>query len=137
MPPKDIDPPIAVRKGVRSCSSRPLYPMSKFVSYKNLSRLFSAFTSHISCVEIPKTVHDALNVPEWKEAVLEEMRALEKKQKWEAEVLPKGKTTVGGKRVFTTKYNSYGTLDRYKARLVAKVTLKPMALTIRRRLHLW
>lgn len=35
-------------------------------------------------------------------------------------VLPKGKTTVGCKWVFTVKYNSDGSLERYKTRLVAK-----------------
>lgn len=100
--------------------SRPLYSMSKYVSYKNLSTSFSAFTSQLSCVEIPKTVHDALKVPEWKEAILEEMRALEKNQTWEVGALPKGKSTVGCKCVFTTKYKADGTLGKYRARLMAK-----------------
>ena len=34
--------------------------------------------------------------------------------------LPKGKKTVGCKWVFTIKYNSNGTLERYKAWLVTK-----------------
>lgn len=77
---KDLDVPIAIRKGGRSCTSRPLYPMSKYVSYKNLSTSFSSFTSQLSCIEIPKTVQDALKIPGWKEAILEEMKALEKNQ---------------------------------------------------------
>ncbi|KAH9658679.1 protein kinase domain-containing protein [Citrus sinensis] len=71
-------------------------------------------------VVIPKSVYEALNVPEWKEAMLEEMRALEKNATWEKVDLPDGKTTVGCKWVFTVKYNSDGSLERYKARLVAK-----------------
>ena len=69
---------------------------------------------------IPKSVYEALNVPEWKEAMLEEMSALEKNATWEKVDLPDGKTTVGCKWVFTVKYNSDGSLERYKARLVAK-----------------
>jgi hypothetical protein len=34
--------------------------------------------SSVVCVEIPKNVQDALEIPKWREAVLEEMRALEK-----------------------------------------------------------
>ena len=34
--------------------------------------------------------------------------------------LPKGKSTVGCKKVFTVKYNLNGSLERYKARLMAK-----------------
>ena len=88
----DLDVPIAVRKGNRSCTN---YPMSKFVSYNNLSSVFYAFTSQLSCVEIPKNVQDALQVLEWRNVVLEEMRTLEKNKSWEIEDLPRGKTTVG------------------------------------------
>ncbi|KAK3022262.1 hypothetical protein RJ639_047656 [Escallonia herrerae] len=59
-------------------------------------------------------------VPEWKEAILEEMRALEKSGTWEVMELPKKKKIVGCKWVFTTKYRSDGSLDRYKACLGAK-----------------
>lgn len=49
-----------------------------FVSYKELSPSYSAFTSQLSSVEIPTNVQDALQVPEWKEAILEELQALKK-----------------------------------------------------------
>ena len=74
----------------------------------------------MSYVEIPKTVRDSLQVPEWKEGILEEMRALEKNKTWEVMNLPREKKTVGCKWVFTTKYKTDGSLERYKARLVAK-----------------
>ncbi|CAJ2646885.1 unnamed protein product [Trifolium pratense] len=89
----DIDDPVAVRKPVRSCTK---YPLSNFISYSNLSSSFSAFTSKLSSVEIPKNVQVALEVPKWREAVLEEMKALEKNKTWN------------------------GSIERYKARLVAK-----------------
>ncbi|CAJ2662733.1 unnamed protein product [Trifolium pratense] len=54
------------------------------------------------------------------EAVLEEMKALEKNKTWSIMTLPDGKKTVGCKWVFTVKYNSDGSIERYKARLVAK-----------------
>ena len=60
--PDDSNLPIAIRKGVRSCTQ---HPLSKYVSYKNLSPIFCAFTSQVSCMEIPNTVQDALRVPEW------------------------------------------------------------------------
>ena len=41
--------PIALRKGVRSCT---MHPISHFVSYKGLSSPFRAFTTNISYVEI-------------------------------------------------------------------------------------
>ena len=51
-----------------------------FVSYEKLSPGYSAFTSQLSSVEIPTNMQDALQVPEWKEAILGELRALEKKR---------------------------------------------------------
>ncbi|KAH9658792.1 hypothetical protein KPL70_023626 [Citrus sinensis] len=113
----DFDLPIASRKRVHSCTK---YPMSNYISYDKLSPNFLAFTSQLSSVEIPKNIHEALRVPEWRKAIEEEMRALGKNQIWEVTDLPKGKKTVGCKWVFTIKYNSNGTLERYKARLVAK-----------------
>jgi hypothetical protein len=64
------------------------------VSYENLSPIFRAFTSQLSCMEIPNTMQEALKVPEWKKAVFEEMKALEKNGTWELVDLPRGKTIV-------------------------------------------
>ncbi|XP_075095054.1 putative mitochondrial protein AtMg00820 [Nicotiana tabacum] len=62
----------------------------------------------------------ALTVPEWREAILEEMKALEQNETWEIMDLPRGKKTMGCQWVFTIKFKSDGSLERYKARLVAK-----------------
>ncbi|KAL0539597.1 hypothetical protein IC582_023813 [Cucumis melo] len=51
---------------------------------------------------------------------MEEMKALEKNRTWEICALPKGHKSVGCKCVFSLKYKAYGTLDRHKARFVAK-----------------
>ena len=59
-------------------------------------------------------------VPEWRKAVLEEMRALEKNGTWELMNFPKGKKLVGCKWVFTLKYHADETIKRHKAWLVAK-----------------
>ena len=58
--------------------------------------------------------------PKWKEAMLEEMKALEKNKTWELVDLPPGKQHVGCKWVFTVKHTPEEKVDRYKARLVAK-----------------
>ena len=49
----------------------------------------------------------------------EEMIALKKNQTWEIVDLPKGKMP-NHKWIFTVKYKSYGSLERYKVRLVTK-----------------
>lgn len=59
-----MDRPIAIRKGVRSCTQRPI---QDHLSYTNLSLLFRAFVTSIDRVP-PNTVQDGLQNPEWKVA---------------------------------------------------------------------
>ncbi|RVW86427.1 Retrovirus-related Pol polyprotein from transposon TNT 1-94 [Vitis vinifera] len=112
-----LDEPIALRKGVRTCTQNPI---SKFVSYDNLSPSFHAFTTNLSRIDVPRTIEDALAVPEWKNVVLEEMQALEKSDTWSLVELPQGKSVVECKWVFTIKVRPNGSIEIYKARLVAK-----------------
>ncbi|RVW89838.1 Retrovirus-related Pol polyprotein from transposon RE1 [Vitis vinifera] len=57
---------------------------------------------------------------EWKDAMREEMSALEKNKTWEIVERPKGKNIVDCKWIFTLKCKADGSLKRHKARLVAK-----------------
>ena len=66
-----FEDPIALRKGVRECTKHPLYPLSNYVSYLNLSPAFRAFITRITTDEIPSSIQEALSIPRWKEAVLE------------------------------------------------------------------
>ncbi|KAA0057625.1 Cysteine-rich RLK (RECEPTOR-like protein kinase) 8 [Cucumis melo var. makuwa] len=112
-----LDIPIALRKGTRSCTKHPIY---NYVSYDNISPQFRVFTASLDSTIILKNIYTALECPEWKNVVMEEMKALEKNRTWEICALPKGHKTVGCKWVFSLKYKADGRLDRHKARLVAK-----------------
>ena len=61
-----------------------------------------------------------MQIPEWRKAVMEEMGALEKNGTWDIVEKPRGKKLVSCKWVFTPKYMADGTLDKLKARLVAR-----------------
>jgi hypothetical protein len=50
----------------------------------------------------------------------DELLALAQNQTWSIVKLPKGKHVVGGRWVYKTKFNSDGTIDRHKARLIAQ-----------------
>lgn len=88
----DLDAPIALRKGVRTCTK---HPISQFVSYSHLSPSYRAFVSSLSSVSIPQDWKEAITLPKWKEAMVEEMTALKKNGTWELVSLPKGKRSVG------------------------------------------
>lgn len=108
---------VAVRKEPRPCTK---HPISNFVGYNKLSKRYKTFVTNLTDVEIPKNVGEALKNPEWRAAILEEIRALEKNRTWDVVEKPKDKTIIGCKWVFTVKYKADGTIERYKARLVAK-----------------
>ncbi|KAA0067760.1 Beta-galactosidase [Cucumis melo var. makuwa] len=69
---------------------------------------FRAFTANLDSTIIPKNIYTTLECPEWKNTVMEEMKA---------HTLPKGHKTIGCKWVFSLKYKIDGILDRHKARL--------------------
>ena len=66
----DLDCPIALRKGRRSCTSHPIY---NFVSYKGLSPSFQTFVANLNKVQVPNSIQEAISILEWKTAVWEEM----------------------------------------------------------------
>jgi hypothetical protein len=110
--------PIAIRKGNRS--TRNPYPIYNFLSYHRLSPTYCAFVSALSSVSIPKTIQEALSHPGWRQAILDEMSALESNHTWELVPLPSGKSIVGCRWIFNVKVGPDGQVDRLKACLVAK-----------------
>ena len=116
----DLDWPIAQRKGVRRCRSRPLYPITNYVSYDSIRTEYRDFIYVLLSVPVPKNTQEALMSREWKAAVDEEMVALDRNSTWELVKLPSRKCVVGCHWVYSPKFNVDGSLERYKARLVAK-----------------
>lgn len=81
---------------------------------------FSLFTSQLSSLPIRKTVKNALSDLSLKKAIGLEMTAIY--QNWTSNLVPwhLGKQTIGYKWVYMIKFNLNGSVDRLKARLVAK-----------------
>ena len=71
----------------------------------------------------PTTVEEALASPEnkkWKEAMNKEIESLKANKVYDLVELPHNRKTVGCKWVFKRKTNADGSIERYKARLVAQ-----------------
>ena len=94
--------------------------MHNYISYKDLLSRFCVFLSNLNKVQVPNTVREALKHPQWKQAVFDEMNALEKNGTWEITTLPPGKQPIDCKWIFTVKYREDGQIDQFNARLVAK-----------------
>jgi hypothetical protein len=60
------------------------------------------------------------NNDKWKEAMKDEMKALERNATWDPVELPRDRKTVGCKWVYKLKKGVDDKLERYKARLVVK-----------------
>ncbi|XP_019181569.1 PREDICTED: uncharacterized protein LOC109176569 [Ipomoea nil] len=110
--------PIAVRKGIRS--TRNSHPIYTFLSYDRLSSPYYAIVSHLSSGTIPKTTHQALSDPGWRQTMLTETEALQDSGTWELVPLPHGKFVIGCKWIYMVKVGPDGKVDHLKARLVAK-----------------
>ena len=74
-------------------------------------------------IEEPKTVHEALNGEQsiqWKEAMESEYSSLLKNDTWDLVPPPEGKNVVGSRWLLKVKRDENGSVDRFKARLVAQ-----------------
>jgi hypothetical protein len=120
------DLPIALRKDARVKAGIPSprygfeHDMSNYVSYASLSLAYMAFVASLEFVVIPKDWKEATHDPKWREAMLEELRALKKNKTWDFVKLPPGKKAMSYKWVFTVEQNPEGKVERYKARLVMR-----------------
>ncbi|XP_073137802.1 uncharacterized protein [Henckelia pumila] len=69
---------------------------------------------------LSNTIRHACKDSKWVEAMQTEISALEANKTWSLMPLPSGHRSIGCKWVFKIKYHSNGTIERYKARLIAK-----------------
>ena len=82
---------------------------------------FSHTSLHVtlSSIPIPSSYSEATKHDCWWATMTEELRALQDNHTWDVVSSPAQVKTIGCKWVYSIKLSSDGTLDRYKARLVA------------------
>ena len=68
----------------------------------------------------PSSHKEALHEPEWRAAMADEFAALTQTQTWTLVPRPPGVNIVGSKWIFKTKHRPDGSVDKHKARLVAR-----------------
>ena len=88
-------------------------------THKRLAN-FCEHHSFVSCIELLK-VEDALDDPDWVEAMHEELNNFTRNKVWSLVARPKGNhNVIGTKWVFKNKQDEHGQVTRNKARLVAQ-----------------
>ncbi|GKV25633.1 hypothetical protein SLEP1_g35036 [Rubroshorea leprosula] len=71
-------------------------------------------------VDEPSNYAEASTHEEWRNAMQEELSAIEKNVTWSITSRSEDKNVIGVKWVYRSKLNAYGSLNKYKARLVVK-----------------
>ncbi|RVW39739.1 Retrovirus-related Pol polyprotein from transposon TNT 1-94 [Vitis vinifera] len=109
LPPLSSSP----QKGTR-------YLLCNFVFYHRYSPQHRSFTAAVSQDIEPTSYAEAASHSHWQEAMQSELVALEANHTWSLTSLPPGKKPIGCCWVYKIKRHSDGTIERFKASLVAK-----------------
>ncbi|RVW34641.1 Retrovirus-related Pol polyprotein from transposon RE1 [Vitis vinifera] len=89
-------------------------------SMSGITKRKPIFNLAASKISEPTTLKQAIKDPNWAEAMQTEIAALHKNQTWDLVDPPKDVNIIGCKWVYKLKYKPDGSVDRYKARLVAR-----------------
>ena len=95
------------------------YPLINYISDEQFSPAHQVFLAAVVAGVEPTSHKQAMNDPRWTNAMGSEVDALEVNRTWDIVDLPPGKVAINNKWVYKIKFNSDGTVERYKARLVA------------------
>jgi len=112
------DPPLA--SSPPNGSSGNPYPLVHYITCNNFSASHRAFLATITKIVEPRHYQEAVKDPRWRQAMTEEINALEENQTWTIEDLPPGKKPISCFWVYKVKYKSDGTIERFKAREVVR-----------------
>lgn len=115
--------PLQPCKSSSSCSGTK-YQLSNFISYHSLSPSYQLFVNTFSRTLEPTTYKQALCDPKWCEVMKTELTTLENQKTWSLILFSPNYRPIHSKWVFQIKYKLDGSVERYKACLVAEGFIK-------------
>ena len=68
----------------------------------------------------PSNYEEATEQKEWKDVMIEEYQSIMKSDVWDVIQRPEGKSIVTSKWIYKIKHIAYGSIEKYKARFVAR-----------------
>ena len=121
--PSDAPPSTSTPSLLGPVPSGPPTPLAPRYNLRDRNTLkrpaFYAAAAATTVIE-PSTYREAATHPEWQHAMVEEIAALERTHTWDLVPLPEGVRPITCKWVYKVKTRSDGSLERFKARLVAR-----------------
>ncbi|XP_073225659.1 uncharacterized protein [Cicer arietinum] len=97
-----------------------IYPISNYFSYDQLSSPHRIFSLTISTIKETSSYNTAIKDKNWRLAIQYELDALNSNDTWELTIVPPNKSAIGCKWIFKLKFHVDGSIECYKAQLVAK-----------------
>ena len=94
------------------------YPIEDFLSCDRFSSEHRCFLASVTKNDVLRHYSQAVEDPNFREAMKHEIVALEDSGTWTVVDLPPGKKALGCRWVYVIKYRADGTIERHKARLV-------------------
>lgn len=104
-----ITPPVSI--------TPPTFP---YTISPSLSKTHISYLFNLSMVREPSSFKEAIQHPQWMDAINAELQAVTDNHTWIITDLPPDKMPIGCKWIFKIKLKADGSVERYKARLVAK-----------------
>ncbi|KAL1196033.1 Retrovirus-related Pol polyprotein from transposon RE1 [Cardamine amara subsp. amara] len=95
------------------------YPLTNYICDDNFSPAHQAFLAVVVENIEPTSYKQAMKDPRWNNAMGCEIGSLEESRTWDIVDLSPGKVALNNKWVYKIKLHADGSLERYKARLVA------------------
>jgi len=114
-PEPPADPPL--RRSARIQAKHSAHAHCVVSSY---SPAFQSFLAAVHSVVESKSYQQAVQYPEWRQAMVEELQAFQQTHTWDLVPCPAGVRFIGSRWVYKVKYRPDGTVERRKARLVAR-----------------
>ncbi|MCO5587680.1 hypothetical protein L7F22_041631 [Adiantum nelumboides] len=109
-----VPPPAGLpRRSGRLQKRGQVYESNEFVNFALMSQIQDTLVE-------PSSVQEALRHNCWKRAMHAELDAIERNKTWTLVPRPPKRKVVSTKWIFKTKYKADGSLDKHKARLVAR-----------------
>ena len=110
----EVPPPVSKSTRIRKSTQLPDF------DYSYYSHSFTSFLTSISNLREPLSYKEAVSDPLWQIAMAEELTTLHQTHTWDLVQLPQGKRAIGSRWIYKIKTKSDGSVERYKAKLVAK-----------------